>query len=934
MRVGWQSMSSAAAPSPDPKGAAGTKPASKGVATPTATWRDAWPLPVLGLGLVGVVGAAVVAFKRAPEADHNPLFRAAERLLSEEKYGEAIAALNKEVLPVYSKGKLDADQTRRFHLMLARSIALGQKSLGIQREDNNEAIIERYRQAERNHATLEPNDTRLLCEAMIDLGRLDEARDRADGLPDESKETKIDLYRAMVEKARAGAVPDDSTALMLITKLTADPELPSEARTWAVTRQVEILLAQGYTDEAISKALRALPTMQDVDERARGELFGLLGRAYLKNGATEEAKKQLVRAREMIGEEDPASADVVLSLGRIEFNRDKQAAGELFEQVVNKFPESSQSLGALLGLAEVHAWLGNSEGELEAPMASGEGPQGDEGGSGHAAAESHEANAGHGDGATRGVEPGEHGGVEAHVTGKTEVHEPEDANAGEVEAGGFRTHRDEAVARYSQLVEKLASGIRDRDVTPDVVGASIMSNYKDRYDAHDFDTALRYAMVAEQLFGTDEAPASVMIGLAEVHRELGNRVLGEKTKTSLEGVALTLAKADPATQALAKRHFIESGRYYRLHAEKVVLTDNTAHGNSVWAAAQMYDRAGDLEEALRAFQDFVEGFPSDPRLPEATFHLAQTHLARGEVDSAIKIYEELISQRGTSRTAGPFADKSYVPLARALLSDSDPGNDSRAEEMLLVVLSGSVGGPSTPMYRESLDEYADLCYRAKRFDESVTKLEELIARYGAPNEDDPTRELIGTETYFKLADSHRLAAKSIGSALEKGGMPDSDRKRLEDERGQHLRAGIEQFESVRQAILAKSRRTKLDEVQLRNAHYYLGDCAFELGDYDGAIRHYDAARERYPTDPASLVAMTQIVNAHLRRGEIAKAITANERARRFFKSLPDVAWDDPSLPMGRSEWERWLDATAELAKGMGSPESAREGTRASAGNGP
>lgn len=939
MCFGWRIMANAAAPTPDPKGVAGSKPVAKADAAPKASWRDAWPLPVLGLGLVGVVGAAVVAFKRAPEADHNPLFRAAERLLSEEKYGEAIAALNTEVLPVYSKGKLDADQTRRFHLMLARSIALGQKALGINREDNNESVVERYRQAERNHATLEANDTRLLCEALTDLGRLDEARERADGLPDEARETKIELYRAMVEKARSGAVPDDATAMMLITKLTADPELPSEARTWAITRQVEILLAQGYTDEAISKALRALPTMQDVEERARGELFSLLGRAYLKNGATEEAKKQLTRALEMIGEEDPASADVVLSLGRIEFNRDKQAAGELFEQVVNKFPESSQSLGALLGLAEVQAWLGNSEGELEAPTeptappaaehdATAEAP-------GHAGEVKQESEAGHGASGSKAGKRDEHGMKgEAHASEAAEHHGAEAPEPSAGEPTGFRTHRDEAVARYSQLVEKLAAGLRDREVTPEVVGASIMSNFKDRYDAHDFDTALRYATVAEQLFGTDEAPAAVMSGLAEVHRELGNRVLGEKAKSSSEGVALTLAKADPATQAQAKRHFIESGRYYRLHAEKVVLTDNTAHGNSVWAAAQMYDRAGDLEEALRAFQDFVEGFPSDPRLPEATFHLAQTHLARGEVDSAIKIYEELISERGTSRAAGPFADKSYVPLARALLADSDPGNDGRAEEMLLVVLSGTVGGPSTPMYREAIDEYADLCYRAKRFDEAVTKLEELIARYSEKNEEDPTQEGIGTETYFKLADSHRLAAKSIGAALEKGGMPDSDRKRLEDERGQHLRAGIEQFESVRQMILAKARRTKLDEIQLRNSHYYLGDCAFELEDYDGAIRHYDAARERYPSDPASLVAMTQIVNAHLRRGEIAKAVTANERARRFFKSLPEVAWDDPSLPMGRAEWERWLDATAELAKGMMPTEAGKEGARASAGGSP
>jgi TolA-binding protein len=880
-----------------------------------ASWRDAWPIPAMGLGLVGLIGAAVVAFKRAPEADHNPLFHAAERLIASEKYGEAIAALNTEVLPVYAKGKLNADQTRRFHLMLARSIALGQRALGINREENNRAIVERYKQAERSHAELEPNDVRLLCEALIDLGDIDEARERTDALPDEFREVRVELYRGMVEKARSGPVPDDAMALMLITKLIGDPELPSDARVWAITRQVEILLAQGYADEAISKALRALPTMHDVDARARGELFGLLGRAYLKTGATDEARKQLVRAREMLGEEDPLVAEVLLALGKIEFNRDKVAAGELFEEVVTKFPDSSQSMGALLGLAEVHAWLGNSEGDLEVPIAEPE------------ASHSEPADVQLDGGSVSTVAPSEgplpHAQGEGHGSHGSDSPEPQ----------GFRSHRDEAITRYAQLVERLRSGERHREVTTDVVGASIMSNTKDRYDAGDLDTALRYSMLAEQLFGTEEAPASVMYALAEINRDLGNRILGEKAKSSSEGVALTLAKADPATQAMAKRHFIEAGRYFRLHADKVVLTDNAGHGNSVWAAAQMYDRAGDLEEALRAFQDFVQGFPSDPRLPEATFHLAQTHLARGELDAAIRIYEELISKRGTSHAAGPFSDKSYVPLARALLSDSDPGNDVRAEEMLLVVLSGTVGGPSTPMYREALGEYADLCYRAKRFDEAVAKLDELIARYAQHSENEDERVEIGTETYFKLADAHRLAAKSIDASLAKGGMPDSDRKRLEDERAQHLRQGIEQFEQVRQMILAKPRRTKLDSIQLRNAHYYLGDCAFELGDYDGAIRHYDAARERYPTDPASLVAMTQIVNAHLRRGEIAKAITANERARRFFQSLPDVAWDDPSLPMGRSEWERWLDATTELAKGMLDEGATRRESNANAASG-
>ncbi|MFN9975706.1 MAG: hypothetical protein ACK58T_38015, partial [Phycisphaerae bacterium] len=60
-------------------------------------------------------------------------------------------------------------------------------------------------------------------------------------------------------------------------------------------------------------------------------------------------------------------------------------------------------------------------------------------------------------------------------------------------------------------------------------------------------------------------------------------------------------------------------------------------------------------------------------------------------------------------------------------------------------------------------------------------------------------------------------------------------------------------------------------------------------------------------------AMTQIVNANLERGDFKAAATANERARRFYKSLPNEVWDDRDLPMTRENWERWLDATDRLA---------------------
>ena len=137
---------------------------------------------------------------------------------------------------------------------------------------------------------------------------------------------------------------------------------------------------------------------------------------------------------------------------------------------------------------------------------------------------------------------------------------------------------------------------------------------------------------------------------------------------------------------------------------------------------------------------------------------------------------------------------------------------------------------------------------------------------------------------------------------------------MQSERREHLRSAIALFEEVRDGLSAKPAaiRTALEDVHLRNAHFYLGDCAFDLGEHDRAIAYYSASRNRYPRDPAVLVALIQIVNSYVEMGDLRSARTANERARDFYASLPDDVWDDPNLPMGRRDWERWLESSAKL----------------------
>jgi hypothetical protein len=60
--------------------------------------------------------------------------------------------------------------------------------------------------------------------------------------------------------------------------------------------------------------------------------------------------------------------------------------------------------------------------------------------------------------------------------------------------------------------------------------------------------------------------------------------------------------------------------------------------------------------------------------------------------------------------------------------------------------------------------------------------------------------------------------------------------------------------------------------------------------------------------------MAQVVSCYLAQGDLAKAALANQRAQRFYESIPASAWEDPNLPMTRDDWKHWLNATDELRR--------------------
>ncbi|MBN8597058.1 MAG: tetratricopeptide repeat protein [Planctomycetes bacterium] len=470
---------------------------------------------------------------------------------------------------------------------------------------------------------------------------------------------------------------------------------------------------------------------------------------------------------------------------------------------------------------------------------------------------------------------------------------------------------DEAEASldaYSRLVDTFRDSSLTSSIDRERVATSAMARYRTKFESGDSRTALRFASIGESLYPQGRAPADVVLGLGESNRKLAEEAIAEATGGN---AATGIDDVDPTTRKRAREHFLAAANALRTHASMIAGQNGPGYSDSLWSAADSFDRAGDQDKAITLFKQFADEFPTDPRMAEARFRLGRCYQSRGDLDLAAKTYENLIATRDGlpgEPGSGPFADASYVPLAQTYLASGQPESVARATEMLKAVINGSVVGVDSPGFRDALEEMGTMFYRTGEPERAIENIDELLRRYP---------EQRGMElAKFRLADSYRLSAQKIEKSMAEG-MPDEERRNLDATRIERLQRAASGFDQVRRSLDAKpaAKRTAVEETYLRNACFYLADCSFALADYDGAIRAYTAARDRYPNDPASLVAMIQIVNANLQRGDVKAALTANERAKRFYRGLPPEVWNDPNLPMSKADWERWLDATDRLATG-------------------
>jgi len=463
------------------------------------------------------------------------------------------------------------------------------------------------------------------------------------------------------------------------------------------------------------------------------------------------------------------------------------------------------------------------------------------------------------------------------------------------EVGGRPTGTRSALEVYGELVNAFETLKGAPGFTRERVKRSLLDRFDERLGAGLTQEAIAYADLARSLYG-EEPPAEVFLAQGVGHERRAGELEAE------------------GEELMARGHALAAGEALYAHARAMLgeLEGLEAYLESLWRAASAHESAGDLERARALFGEFREAIAvDDPEWPRATFRLGEILLAMGRAREAAREFEELVGDEAREGAAA-YSDVSIVPLARAYLLDEEAENDGRAVELLRETLEGTRFEPDSSTYRTALLELANHRYMDGEHERAVELFAEAAARY--PVEE----EMPGV--VFKLADSRRLLAADIADTLEESRLPGSERTRLRGLREEMLEEAEGEYERFLEVMRGRDRErwTEPQRAYVRNAWFYRGDCAFDLGEYTEAIGHYQAAIERYGEDPASLVAKVQIVNAYVAQRLWAQAATAQERARRHLEMLderyPDQAWTDARFPMERRHWERWLESRALLER--------------------
>jgi tetratricopeptide (TPR) repeat protein len=471
---------------------------------------------------------------------------------------------------------------------------------------------------------------------------------------------------------------------------------------------------------------------------------------------------------------------------------------------------------------------------------------------------------------------------------------------GLAECEALRQRYDESLEHYREVMELLKKNAMNRAVDLPQVQNSLAIQAENLGLYKQYELALRFLEIEREIAPGDDIRSAYNFARMNAYR--ANQLLQQYQEShqaarEADGSARDESWMSQQQQMIASL-FELAGRYY-MKVVDLAVHDKELYGDCLWQAATCYDKAGATNQSIETWQRIVREGEDQPNWPMALFNLAQAHQAIGEYQYAIGYYRQLLLKHPKS----PAAFAAMVPLAKCHLS-KDPAEPEQAEGILKSVLVDLALTPLAPSYRQAMFVLGDHYYKTEKYDRAINILTEAIDRY-------PGDPQLG-KSIFLVADSYRrsgLAMDQMLAALAQDPTATLTREKTADQRRRHLESAKEYFDRAMEFFseIPESRRNDLETVYLRQCYLYRADCLFDLGRYREAIQLYEAAVMRYQLTPTALGAFVQILNCHLKLGNLADARFTNERAVWQLRKIPDDALAAGPAALTRDQWEAWFN---------------------------
>jgi len=244
-----------------------------------------------------------------------------------------------------------------------------------------------------------------------------------------------------------------------------------------------------------------------------------------------------------------------------------------------------------------------------------------------------------------------------------------------------------------------------------------------------------------------------------------------------------------------------------------------------------------------------------------------------------------------------------IPLARCFMAMDDDYTDQARKTLQTILDDSDVFTPLAPEYADALFLLGELLNQTGVWEEAVPVFEEAIERY-------PTDPRV-TRARFLLGDCYRQSGLALKTDYEQAEFA-GQRERLLAEQKERLRRAARMFERVVADDEGQDPDTlsPLDAVYHRHARLYIGDCYFELGEYDKALAQYERSAWMYRGTASALAAYVQIINCHVFRGDEAEANAALRRALYLVESTEDSAFTEGVGLESREDWREYFEWVA------------------------